>query len=404
MTEFFLDLETRSRADVKKVGVYAMAEDPTLRILSAHFAFDDGPVSHWRGAFAPGPQDDEQINEAFADLLDAIEDGARGWAHNAAFDFTIWNACAERYDFPHLRPGQLRDSAVVCRALNLPGALGAVAKATGGAKLPNKTFHPLWKIRDEDEAIPDTDAFQALYEEMLVYGDMDVEEMRRQLRLFPTLPERIWREYEVSETINRRGVRVDLDWCREAVSRVAEVGAEVSAELEYLTFGAVQTPKQSAAARQWFELELSRAGLLAEDEHVTKQFKKRRSDGVGFYTEERPCFDRATRREWRERLLEHPQAEDIAHVVDMLDLMEEGAAAATAKYAAAIARASKDGRLRGMYVFGGAQQTGRYTAGGLQPHNLVRAKVKGSVPEAQKAACTLAEMSKLLRTTITAGD
>lgn len=394
------DIETRSTLDVKKVGAAKLAEDPTLQILSVHYALDDEPVRHWRGAFAPGPADfaGPEADEHFVRFMDAIEDDIPTYAHNAMFDFQVWNACAGRYGFPALRLEQMRDTAAMCRALNLPGSLAAVGKILGLPKLDNRTYHKLWKIGKG--GLHCSEDMRATYEEMLTYGDGDVEVMREIIRQLPDGVD--WEQYHTSERINLRGVSIDLPWCRKALLRRDDVLEEVKSELDFLTYGAVKTPKQATAAREWVEAELLRAGLIAPDQHITKQFKKRREGDVTFYTETRPCFDKSVRRELRETLLESEDPEAVAHVLDVLDILEEGAAAAVSKYEAALTRTCADGRMRGMYVFGGAQQTGRFTSNGMQTHNLKRAKVKGSIVEAQKQARSLEELSKLLRATLKA--
>lgn len=400
----YFDLETRSTWDVKKVGAAKLAEDPTLRILSCHFAIDDRPIAHWRGVFGGPDQrpecfDDPETDEYFAEFMDNIENDCTVWAHNCMFDFQIWNACAERYGFPGLQLEQMRDSAAICRALNLPGALGQVAKMLGLQKLDNSTYHPLWKIAKNAGPVP-AENLRALFEHMLTYGDGDVDVMRD---IINTLPNGVdWEEYIAAERVNLRGVSVDLDWCQRAVAQKDEVMEQVKEELDYMTYGAVQTPKQTAAAREWVEGELLREGLLEPGEHLTKQFKKRRKNDVTFYTETRPCFDKSVRRELKEQLLECEDPEALAHVLDVLDLLEEGAASSVSKYEAALRRANADGRLRGMYIFGGAQQTGRFTSNGMQTHNLLRAKVKGSIAEAMDKARTLAEVAQLLRATLKA--
>ena len=44
MSYLFLDFETFSEADLKKVGSYAYAEHPTTEVLICTYAFDDEPV------------------------------------------------------------------------------------------------------------------------------------------------------------------------------------------------------------------------------------------------------------------------------------------------------------------------------------------------------------------------
>ena len=47
MSYLFLDFETFSEADLKKVGSYAYAEHPTTEVLICTYAFDDEPVQAW---------------------------------------------------------------------------------------------------------------------------------------------------------------------------------------------------------------------------------------------------------------------------------------------------------------------------------------------------------------------
>ena len=46
MSYLYLDFETFSEADLKKVGSYAYAEHPTTEVLICTYAFDDEPVEH----------------------------------------------------------------------------------------------------------------------------------------------------------------------------------------------------------------------------------------------------------------------------------------------------------------------------------------------------------------------
>ncbi|MGD7309643.1 DNA polymerase I, partial [Ralstonia pseudosolanacearum] len=47
MNLLYLDTETFSEADLKKVGSYAYAEHPTTEIVICTYAFDEGPVQVW---------------------------------------------------------------------------------------------------------------------------------------------------------------------------------------------------------------------------------------------------------------------------------------------------------------------------------------------------------------------
>ena len=45
--ELHRDYETRSKANLKKVGLHVYANDPTTEIICIAFAVDDGPVQRW---------------------------------------------------------------------------------------------------------------------------------------------------------------------------------------------------------------------------------------------------------------------------------------------------------------------------------------------------------------------
>ena len=70
------DFETRSKADLKKVGAAVYAADPSTEILCVAYAVDDGPVQLWR----PGdPVPAEWFEAAANPSWTAV-------AHNDAFE------------------------------------------------------------------------------------------------------------------------------------------------------------------------------------------------------------------------------------------------------------------------------------------------------------------------------
>ncbi|GAG25503.1 unnamed protein product, partial [marine sediment metagenome] len=84
MKDFFLDFETRSRQDLKKVGAakYALCSSTEATLLT--WAVDDNKVQAWRMG-QPMPQEIMYIAEHPEEY--------RFIAHNAEFDYLIWT-CA----------------------------------------------------------------------------------------------------------------------------------------------------------------------------------------------------------------------------------------------------------------------------------------------------------------------
>ncbi|KKM75334.1 hypothetical protein LCGC14_1391360 [marine sediment metagenome] len=78
-----LDFETKSYADLKKVGTWAYSEHATTDVICACWGVDDGPIQEWW----PGKN---KTDEMPADLWDAIRTGHLVEAHYVAFERSIW--------------------------------------------------------------------------------------------------------------------------------------------------------------------------------------------------------------------------------------------------------------------------------------------------------------------------
>ena len=380
----FLDLETRSLRSVKDRGVDAMVEGDGM-ILSAHYAVDDAPVANWRGAFYDDPDP--------TPLLDAIENGAMVCAHNARFDRRVWNAWRKPH-WPMIRVEKTVDSATMCRLVNWPAALGKAAARLGGEKLPNVTYRKLWDMR---HPMGETD--RPLFDQMVGYGDQDVVEMRRLFNTLPKLSPELQQEWIASERVNDRGFLVDLDWAKDAATLFKSCTLDSGDQVRVLTRGLVPTVKSSAALLAWLELHVGR--------RLTRPVKVRIGGGrAGFRTVVKATADKSARASLREWLLTSDEAPTRATpaVLEVMDAIDDAAGAAGSKYQAALDRCSGDGRLRGSYIMHGASQTGRFTAGGMQPHNLIRHKSKDPILERNEciAAPSTAAIGKLLRSTVIA--
>ena len=111
MKTFWIDIETRSRCDLIKHGVYRYAADPSTEILIICYALDDGAIRTWHRGQALPRMLDERAGEAAA--------GVRLAAHNAGFERNVLGAPV---------PGGARSAALVlhrtqARAAALAGSL-----------------------------------------------------------------------------------------------------------------------------------------------------------------------------------------------------------------------------------------------------------------------------------------
>ena len=84
-----IDFETRSHVNLLTSGAYLYAEDPSTEIISMSYSWTDGTNMYtWEvGDMVPSA------------IVDHIESGNFVAAHNAEFDWQIWNLVATQHGF-----------------------------------------------------------------------------------------------------------------------------------------------------------------------------------------------------------------------------------------------------------------------------------------------------------------
>jgi len=109
------DFETKSYADLKKVGSWVYSEHPTTEIICAAYGIEDEPVqSWWPGKKLTGVQSWEEndpnargpfIKHMPYDLACALGKEMPIEAHNVAFERGIWhNICIPEFGWGEVRP------------------------------------------------------------------------------------------------------------------------------------------------------------------------------------------------------------------------------------------------------------------------------------------------------------
>jgi len=162
----FADFETRSVIDVTELGATRYAMDPSTQVLCLCWSFDDdADVFLWHRAHQEdGKEPWCQKTRRPDELIERIRSGETFEAHNAGFEFAIWNEVLTR-EFPEfdvkLKLEQMRCSAAKASCLSLPRALGDALKAAGaptefhkmadGRRLINKLSKPRYRILHMDE-------------------------------------------------------------------------------------------------------------------------------------------------------------------------------------------------------------------------------------------------------------
>lgn len=339
-----VDGETKSYADLPKVGAWAYSEDPTTDAICLTWTEDGKEWDAWWPDHACpeyGLPECETVPTETGhtmpkDLYMACALGEFIEAHNLPFEFSIWaNVLVKKYGWilPHRH--QLRDSMAVARYYAMPASLDKLARALGfpakdpeGSRLISK-YSKLF-LKTAKTEIPPED-----FDKWLNYCGWDSCLEHAVSDVLGDLPEEEERFWQLDFDINMRGLHLDLE------------GIEAATEI-------VETKKEALT------IEFNRLTGLNPGQHQ-KLMKWFADHGLD---------------------LENLQAEYLEGLIEEGDLpsgparraMEIRLAinkASTTKLDAMVRQSGQDGRARFQSSYHGAL-TGRDTGTGFQPLNLVR--------------------------------
>lgn len=335
MTTVFVDVETRSRVDLRKFSVYRYAACPDFRILMAAWSVDGGPVLM-----------DTDQGDALARLKHHRDAGARFVAHNANFERVVFSYALGLAPTEWLPPAEWDDTQAIAAEYGWPqslgklaAALGAEAKDEAGTRLINLFSKP----RLRDGGWNDATTHPSEWLEFVMYCSQDVStliDVAARLGDWPTPMER--RIYLADQAVNDRGIAVDLVLARPA-QKAGELNAvEQKERVRELT--GVRNPNSPQQMGRW----AAQVGLDMPD--------------------------------WKAATVTAALATELApEHREVLTLRQELALAAPAKFSAAL-EGEVGGRLRGTLRFFGAH-TGRWGGRGVQPQNLPRAAFEYEVDQ-----------------------
>lgn len=338
MQELSIDIETYSSVDLIKSGVYAYVNAPDFDILLFAYAFGDSPVEIVDLTAEKLPQQ----------LLEALtSDGVMKTAYNANFERT----CLQEYLQIQLPAEQWRCSAVAASELGLPQTLSGVAEALGlteqkdtrGKNLINYFSKPCKPTeanggRTRNLPVHDKEKWQSFMD----YCKQDVEverAIKKKIARFP-LKDSEQTLWEYDQTINARGVRIDLTMVQNAIAFNQQFTDSCKAQAQALT--GLENPNSLIQLKGWIQ---KRTG---------KEINSLRKDDL-------------------EALIATIGEEDVKTV---LQLREKTAKTSTAKYEAMERSVCPDGRIRGLLQFYGANRTGRWAGRLVQVQNLPQNHMK----------------------------
>ena len=334
----FIDLETYSGADLKKVSAYKYCEEKDFRILLLAFSFDDEPVTVL----------EMPTRETLpADLLEALTDPqVIKYAHNAAFERVCLSyAFGDGLNHRYLDPEQWRCTMIWANELGLPSPLKHVgialhcekAKLEAGTLLISYFSKPCkptkvngMRTRNLPEDAPDK------WADFVYYNKVDVEvlqEIQQKLQVIGEIPDSEWQLYAIDQRINDNGVLLDKTMVQNVVDYLPEYTAALKEECLELTGCNLNSIVQ---LKEWIRKE---SGITVPD------------------------LSAAT----VAAMLQNPDLP--ANVQRLLKLRQKAGKSSLKKYPAMYLNMCSDGRARGCFRFyGGA--TGRWAGRIIQFQNL----------------------------------
>lgn len=356
-----IDFETRSRVDLPTQGGHVYATDPSTEVLMAAYAFDDGPVKLWLPCRREVPHLETELPLAGpyfpAAITEHIAQGGKIVAFNAQFERLIfWYVICPEHNVPEPKLEQFICAAAQARCNNLPGGLANCARFLGGDHQKDHRGNALIKLFCIPNAAGDFNDHRSHpdeWAEFCAYCIDDTEAERDILGYMRAMTPAELEDYYVNERINDAGLMIDRELAEAAVAYADDEQRELVAEIKRITNGAVQKARGKFIT-QWVYDNLP-------DDDVRRHMHTHKSG------ERRLTFDKNA----RARLLDEPEI--APHVREVIECSDWAQAASTGKYKAMALRADpEDDRVRGSYIFAGAGSTGRYSARGLQTHNLPR--------------------------------
>ena len=358
------------------VGASAYAAHPSTEVLCLAYRVAD-TACLWVPGMPPP-----------VDLFEHIHRAGTLSAWNASFEYWIWHhVCHKRMHWPPLPWWQLVDNMPTARSHSFPGALGRCAAAMGaseqkdddGRRLIKKFCLPRNPTRNDPRTritpAEDPQDGQRLYNYCL--QDIATEDtIGRALVPLVPIERRIWR---TDQAINARGVAIDVQAVADCVEVVRQAEHFYSRELYERT--GIDSASKVKQLTEW--LDARGSGLPSLDDATVTQALT--SD-------------------------QHPP--EVRRVLKLRQLLSGSSAK---KVFAIQRRLAPDNRLHDLFMYCGADRTGRWSGRGAQPQNLppsiddvgriLRLLKTRDLPNIEEeAGCALTAVSGVLRSLFVAGQ
>lgn len=336
-----VDFETRSIAklgDKDSVGAHKYAEHPSTRILCLGYKIGNEPAQIWLPG-TPFPQR----------LIDLIEFGAIFEAHNAGFEKAIWRAILVPMGIPY--PTKWMDTMAACAYRALPMKLEAagavldlpIQKNKRGKDLIRKLCVPQKLTKADIKAgleYPKWCNDPALLDELYTYCKDDCDSEKCLGDAIGDLPGPEYDVWCLDQTINNRGVYIDVEAVKAASVIRDTVVANLTNELQRITNNRVGTVDERDKIIAWAEEQGFRIPDMTADTLVLLLGKENMN----------------------------PPPDNVRRVLEIRQALGRSSVKKLDKF---LLWRCMDGRLYGLLAYHGAS-TGRWAGRGVQPQNFPR--------------------------------
>ena len=336
MRTLAIDVETYSSVDISKAGAYKYCESDEFEIMLFAYAHDDEPVQIID--LLQGEEIPTDFNTAF------LNPKVIKTAFNANFERNALNRQYRNLDMP---PKEWSCTMIKALTIGLPGSLDMVGKALQfdedkqkmkeGKALIQYFCKPCkptkangGRTRNLPEHAPEK------WEMFKEYCKQDVEverNIRKLLSKYKTTEKEklLW---NLDQTINDRGVGVDIDFIEKAISCDSQFSERMKAEAKELT--GLDNPNSPTQIKKWVS------------ERVGHEVTSLTKDTIP-------------------TLIAETNDENVKKILELRLLMGK---TSVKKYETMQIARCDDGRVRGLLQFYGANRTGRWAGRLVQVQNL----------------------------------
>jgi DNA polymerase len=338
-----IDIETYCELNLKEVGVYRYVDHPSFEVLMLAWAFNDEPVQ--LVDFMAG----EKLPQEVERHIVLPDYSAIKSAHNANFERT----CLAKKYVVLMPPQEWQCTMVHAMELGLPAGLARVAAALnlpqdqqkmkeGKALIEffSKPCRPTRANKGRTRNLPHHDPERwELFKKYCMQDVVTERAVRKTLETFP-IPKTERYLWQIDQTINDRGVRLDREFISKAIQLDTLYSDRLMAEAQELT--QLQNPNSLPQLKSWLNKQTG--------DHITvTSLTKKDVPGIIAATEN-PAVER------------------------MLEIRQELGKTSTSKYHAMARCICDDDRARGLVQFYGGR-TGRWAGRLIQVQNLPQNKI-----------------------------